>query len=64
MAIAKEDDVIDGTWHPVLEEPYLNLDRIDLQNVSEEKFKKLEMEIWVHPKENIDNWKQINWINK
>tara|TARA_Y100000591_G_C21850242_1_gene711197 strand:- start:2045 stop:3367 length:1323 start_codon:yes stop_codon:yes gene_type:complete len=24
-----------------------------------EKFKKLEMEIWVHPKENIDNWKKI-----
>tara|TARA_B100000780_G_C21002855_1_gene401263 strand:+ start:215 stop:913 length:699 start_codon:yes stop_codon:yes gene_type:complete len=41
MAIAKKDDDIDGTWHPVLEEPHLNLDKIDLENIPEDKFKKL-----------------------
>ncbi len=41
MAIAKEDDTLDGTWHPLLEEPHLDLDRIDLENVSEDKLKKL-----------------------
>ena len=41
MAIAKKDDDIDGTWHPVLEEPHLNLDKIDLNSVPEDKFKKL-----------------------
>ena len=41
MAIAKQDDNIDGTWHPVLEEPHLRLDKIDLSMIPEDKFKKL-----------------------
>ncbi len=41
MAIAKKDDDLDGTWHPVLEEPHLKLDKIDLDMIPEDKFKKL-----------------------
>lgn len=41
MAIAKKEDELDGTWHPVLEEPNLGLDKIDLSMVPEDKFKKL-----------------------
>ena len=40
MAIAKKEDELDGTWHPVLEEPNLGLDKIDLSMVPEDKFKK------------------------
>ena len=41
MAIAKRDDPLDGTWHPVLEEPNLGLDKIDLGMVPENKYKEL-----------------------
>ncbi len=41
IAIAKKDDELDGTWFPVLEDPHLRLDKIDLSMVPEDKFKKL-----------------------
>ncbi len=41
LAVAKEDDELEGTWHPVLEEPNLGLDKIDLSLVPEDKYKKL-----------------------